>query len=479
MKSKKVLDQTKTPFLDAVERYVEKGLVPFHTPGHIQGRDILERASNLYSQPLLYDLAEVDYPEGAHDYEIARKEAEILLADLYGMERSFFLINGTTEGIHALFMAFFSQDGTQKKILLPRNSHRAAVGGLILTGAKPVWVYPEIDSELGLATVCRTEDWLEHTDVDGAFHLYPNYYGLCQNLDEQIISGVYNLVDEAHGPHLRFSERLPKSAIDREITASVQSAHKILTALTQSSWLHVKSKDAILAIERALWLIESTSPNFILWSSLDAARALEAKNPDRWDQALDRVLTFREKLKNIPGLTLFEPGVNHPEVHSFDPFKLVVSGRKAGLNGFALRDELRLRGIVPELAEPGFVLFLLTPAHTQKDLGFLFDALQHIFKGRKPVEGNTEQVFFYPRLNAHLTPKEAYFAESRKVSLRDSAGLVSVEMITPYPPGIPLLMPGEEITKEVIELIQYYKELGMQLRGFEDEKAEFIRVVAK
>ncbi|MDD2431530.1 MAG: hypothetical protein PHI65_07180 [Firmicutes bacterium] len=475
-KKKQKLNQKETPFISSIRGYVKKGIVPFHTPGHIQGRGISKSFADLFNNPLLYDLAEVEHPSSHHDYEVARREAEKLLADLYQVERSFFLINGTTEGLHALLIAFFSDKGKKKTVLLPRNSHRSIVDGLILTGAKPIWVYPEIDTQFGLATVCKTSNWNKPRHIDGAFHLYPNYYGLCQNLEEQVVEGVFNLVDEAHGPHLKFSERLPKTALDFDITASVQSAHKILPALTQSSWLHVKNKKDVLAIERALGLVESTSPNFLLWASLDGARAQEANNPGRWDKALDRVLHLRDELKKIPEVSVFEPDGNHPEIFSYDPFKLVVSSSKVGLNGFEFRDELRKRGIMPELAEANFVLFIITPSHTDQDLELLKWACKDIVGNRKQRELST-QAFFYPNLKAHLTPRQAFFAENKRVALQEARGLISAEMIVPYPPGIPLIMPGEEITKEVVELTQYYRDLGTKLRGLEDQNAEYIRVV--
>lgn len=466
--------QKKTPFVEAVREYVKKGIIPFHTPGHIQGRGISAEFKDFWQQALASDLAEVEHPESGHDYEVPRKEAEALLAELYGATRSFFLINGTTEGIQALFLAFFTNKDT---VLMPRNVHRSAIGGLILSGAKPKWVYPEIDQNWGIATACNEDVWLNQaSNVSGAFHLYPNYYGLCPNLDHYLLKGIPNLVDEAHGPHFPFSTRLPQKALRPGVTATVQSPHKILSSLTQSSWLHVREEKDVHNIARALGLIESTSPNFLLWASLDAARAYEATKANRWDELIDKVYKLRQDLNRIPGLEVYSPQ-GHKGINECDPLKLMLRATKIGLDGFELRDELRKRGIMPELAEPQFVLFIITPAHRDKELRALYEALEDITTLKRKSTIKRRELPVLPQLKAMLTPKEAFFSPAKPVKLKEAEGCIAREMIIPYPPGIPLIMPGEEITKEVIELTQYYSSLGWLLRGLEDEHAEHVYVI--
>jgi arginine decarboxylase len=470
------MNQKETPFMDAVLKYVKKGIIPFHTPGHIQGKGVSKEFAEFFQYALAADSAEVEHLESHHDYEAARKEAEKLLADLYKVDRSFFLCNGTTEGIQALILAYFTSQDT---VLLPRNAHRSVVGGLILSGAKPKWVYPEIDREWKVATVVETEKWLEQSQgVSGAFHLYPNYYGMCQDLEKQVIDGLPNLVDEAHGVHLQFSDFFPKQALDFNITATVQSPHKILSSLTQSSWLHVKKKEDAARISQVLGIIETTSPNFLLWSSLDAARALEAEDNNRWNETVFRVQNLRKVIKQISGFKIFEPTKSHTEIYAMDPLKLMVSASDLGLDGFRFRDELRKRGIMPELAETEFVLFLITPAHQEKELAHLSKALEDI--SQNGVKSNRERINvpIYPRLKTVISPKEAFFSTGVSVKLSEADGCIAQEMIIPYPPGIPLIMPGEQITKEVIELTQYYKSLNWPLRGMEDKNTEFIRVIS-
>ncbi len=466
--------QKDSPFVEAVRNYVKKGIIPFHTPGHIQGRGISEEFRDFWQQALACDLAEVEHPESGHDYEVPRKEAEALLAELYGATRSFFLVNGTTEGIQALFLAFFKDKDT---VLMPRNVHRSAIGGLILSGAKPNWVYPEIDRDWGIATSPNEEAWLKQaTNISGAFHLYPNYYGLCPDLDHYLLKGVPNLIDEAHGPHFPFSKKLPQRALRSGVTATVQSPHKILSSLTQSSWLHVREEKDVHNIARALGLIESTSPNFLLWASLDAARAYEAAKANRWDELIDKVYKLRQDLTMIPGLEVYNPQ-DRKEIKQFDPLKLMVKATKIGLDGFELRDELRKRGIMPELAEPQFVLFIITPAHKDEELHALYEALEDIATLKRKSNIKRRELPVLPRLKAILTPKEAFFSPAKPVKLKEAIGYIAREMIIPYPPGIPLIMPGEEITKEVVELTQYYSSLGWPLRGLEDERAEHIYVI--
>lgn len=472
------MSDKETPFIDAILQYITRGITPFHTPGHIQGRGVSEKFLEFWRYSLSADLAEVYHEESNHDYEVPRRESEELLAKLYGAERSFFLCNGTTEGIHALCLSFFQEVHQDNTVLLPRNAHRSLMGGLILTGAKPKWVYPKVDSQWMMATVVETKDWIEESNgVTGAFHLYPNYYGLCQDLGEQVIPGVPNLVDEAHGPHLGFANALPKPALHYPINATVQSTHKILSSLTQSSWLHVKTKDDVYKVENALGLIESTSPNFLLWASLDGARAFETGNSQRWEETIERVLWLRDQIAKIPGIEVFKPTDEHVEIKAYDPLKILVSAQELGLNGFALRDELRQRGVMPELSEANFVLLLITPAHSQNDLDLLINSLQDIASQRDKIPIIQKTYPVYPRLKMINTPKEAFFSKSFEVKLEDANGYVSAEMIIPYPPGIPLIYPGEEVTKEVIELVQYYRSLGWPLRGIHDQRAEVLRVL--
>lgn len=309
----KKLDQKIAPLYEAMKEYIADGALAFHTPGHKQGKGATKIFSDMMKQDsLLMDVSLMSELDDLHDPQTYIKEAQQLAADLYKADSSYFVINGTTCAIQAMILATLNKGD---KILIPRNSHSSVIGGIILAGADPIYLKPEIDEDLGIAMAVSTENietaLKEYSDVKAVLIVNPTYYGVTADV-KKIAELVHNsgkilLVDEAHGPHLIFSDKLPISAIEAGADIVAQSTHKILSALTQSSMLHCRHENIDLPrLQNVLSLLQSTSPNYLLLASLDLARQQMATEGKK---LLARAISLSNKLRkdvnDIEGLSCF------------------------------------------------------------------------------------------------------------------------------------------------------------------------------
>lgn len=484
--------QTDTPLLAAMQKYIQDEVVPFHTPGHKMGKGmhpllekIIGRAALALDLALIEELDDFQAPYGCI------KEAHKLAADLYGADHSFFVINGTTGGIYAMIMAIA---GPGDKIIVPRNAHRSIIGGIILNGAVPVFIQPEVDLELGMAmgvTPERVEAAiLEHPDAKGVLIINPTYYGVAADL-EKIVEIAHQremtvLVDEAHGPHLRFSSKLPIQAMDAGADMCAQSTHKIIGALTQCSMVHCREgRIRVPRLEAMLQLVQSTSPNYILLASLDVARMQMAVEGTKLiEEAIELSEWVRSEVNTIPGLYCFgSDKVGNPGVYSFDPTKVTVTVKGLGMKGVdaerILRHEYKVQ---VELSDMYNILFLITLGDGKAEAKTLVSALRDMaakYSGERDFS-SLEAILQmkYPELpEGVISPREAIFSETCMVPFSESAGFTCGEIVTFYPPGIPILCPGERITKEIIDYCQVLQNAGLHISGPEDCTLKTIKVV--
>jgi arginine/lysine/ornithine decarboxylase len=394
------------------------------------------------------ELDDIHRPQGA------LLKAQRAAAALYGADRTFFSVNGTTGALQALILGSVLPG---EKIVLPRDVHRSAIGALILSGARPVYVAPEFDTEFGIAlpppAAALAAAFAGAGAVKALLLTSPNYYGLAADTREAARiaheNGALLLVDEAHGAHLGFHERLPASALSLGADASAQSTHKLLGALTQSSLLHVKQgRLAIEPIAEAMSILTTTSPNQLLLASLDAAcRQLAGAGRAMTEKAVKLADYMRAKLAETDGLRLLSPPQGGARF--FDPTKITVNVAGLGLTGFAAADFLRKRKIAVELADGANILFLITYADKRAAVDAALRSLRELARRKKAPRG----ICGAPPLARKLvlTPREAFYGRRAHVPLSDAAGRVAAQDITFYPPGIPLVLPGELITKEIVE----------------------------
>lgn len=468
----------KRPLLTAVETYRQAHVYPLHTPGHKGGRGADPALRHLVGDvalesdvSLMEELDDIHHPEGCI------REAEALAAKVYGADRCFLGVNGTTGVIHGMLLGAL-QPGD--RILVPRNCHRSVLGGMILAGLQPVYVQPAYDDtwrlSLQLSPEQVEESFARHSDLKAVFLTTPNYFGLAADTkkiaDIAHQHGAVLLVDEAHGPHLGFSDILPPGAVQCGADAAAQSTHKIVGAMTQCSLLQVRYEHLKPeAVEQAMSLVTTTSPNYLLMGALDGARAqLEEKGAAMAEASVRAAAVLRKALHQVPGLPVLENELNGKGgVVALDPGKVTIQVSRLGITGPEAADALRQAGIAVELVDQDHVLFLVTYADDNAEFPVIAERIATVLDGLRkpwrelppvpPVLSIPEQV---------LSPREAFFAAKEMVPFEEAAGRVAGETLSFYPPGIPLIMPGERLTEELIAFSRRLQEKKLQVSGPHD-----------
>lgn len=492
LKVPEMSEQLSAPLFEALRDYIKKPMVPFHTPGHKQGQGIDGEFLSLVGKNLFaIDLTELPEVDNLHDPDGVIKEAMALAAQAYGADYTFFLVNGSTSGNNAMIMSVCDPG---EVIIVPRNAHKSVIGGIILSGAVPVYVQPVWDEELGIDHGITPEGVdeaiIKHPEAKAVLIVNPTYYGSAIDI-KRIVKLVHNagkplLVDEAHGPHLKFHPDLPVSGLEAGADIVVQSTHKIIGGMTQSSMLHIK--DGYINVKRVknvLQLIQTTSPSYVLMASLDVARrqmAIEGK--ELLDKAIYLAEKARKELNEIPGIKCFgREKCGKPGIYDFDVTKLTINVTGLGISGFEALDRLNeTYNIQSELATLHNVLELISIGNTESDIARLVGAIRALAyetkKEKVHTNGTLNLGLNFPDMpEAVMTPREAFFAKTKRIPFEASAGHICAEIVAPYPPGIPLLTPGERITRPVVEYLQIIHKHGGFINGPEDIRLSTIKVV--
>lgn len=485
--------QARAPLFEALREYARLDMAPFHTPGHKQGESIPSEFRELLGDTVFrIDLTELPEVDNLHDPDGVIKEAQELAAAAHGADHTFFLVNGSTTGNNVMVMAA-CEPGDE--ILIPRNAHKSVLGGVILSGARPIYMDPVWDPELAVAhgvTPQEVERHLRaHPNAKAVLVVNPTYFGGCSDL--AAIARVAHehgkplLVDEAHGPHFHFHRGLPLSAIQAGADMVVQSTHKIVSGMTQASMLHLRGERVdVKRTRNVLMLLQSTSPSYVLMASLDVARRQMALEGERLlSGTLALAEQARERLNLIPGISCFgKERCGRPGLYDLDVTKLTINVSGAGLTGFQALDGLnRLHGVQSEMATLHHVLEIVSIGNTQRDLDRLVAGIAAIAEaarndGATFTGGAGAYQALPPIPEAAVTPRDAFFARTRRVPFGQSAGQVCAEIVAPYPPGIPILTPGERITPEAVEYLLLIHENGGFINGPEDNRLSTIKVVA-
>lgn len=482
------MKQNKTPLYTAMKKYIEDKAMAFHTPGHKQGKGADVRLQEMITNTgLKMEVSLMEELDDIHGASMCIKEAQDLASDLYDADESRFFINGTTGAIHAMILTAVNPGD---KIIIPRNAHRSVLGALVLAGAEPVFVQPEIDKNMGIAmsiTVnALTKVIKQNPEAKAVVMVYPTYYGVAGDI-ESIATLVHQhnmllLVDEAHGPHLKFSEKLPIQALDAGADIVAQSTHKIIGSMTQTSLLHMKKQRVdVERFNKMCSLVQSTSPNYLLLASLDIARRQMAIEGNQlMNKAVELAEKLRKDINKIPNLSCFgREYMNSEGKFALDVTKITVCVRALGISGAEAEQILRHKyKIQCELSDMYNLLFIISYADSEKECAYLLNALKSLareFQDKKIqplVQINLPSIPEYV-----LSPRQAMFSKTRAVSFSESEGLVAGELITFYPPGIPVIYPGERISKEIIDYVLLQKQNGGNIIGPEDMQLNTIRVV--
>lgn len=471
-----------TPIYTSLIKYCRENNLRMHMPGHV-GRGIFV--------PELREVASIDVTEvpGVDDLHLSQEsieEARLLLARAFGAKESFFLVNGATSGIHTLFMSL-NKGGT--KVLIPRNAHRSFFGGMVLSGANPVYIPCKADEELGIFLLAEVKDMLkllaQNNEAEAVFITSPSYFGIACDIErfskEAKKQKKLLFVDEAHGSHFSFHSSYPQPALQGGADAVVNSFHKTLPVLNQGACIHIGNgfnrREQLFS---AYSLLTTTSPSYPLLASMDLARQfMVERGRELLERALNLSQEYKKKINRLRGLRCYgEDLQNFPGVTGVDPLKLLVSVKGLKIDGFKVSEILRCKYKVQvELQDKNFILAMVSMFHEKKDWEKFYKALAEIaitYAGEKK-ENSSLELPPYPKVR--LTPRDAFMAVKKKVRFEDCVGLVAGEIVTVYPPGIPCVLPGEMIDEEVFSYLKYLKRNNIKLQGPEDHSLNYIKVI--
>ncbi|WP_297633334.1 aminotransferase class I/II-fold pyridoxal phosphate-dependent enzyme [uncultured Clostridium sp.] len=477
--------QSKAPIYEALKWYKNQRIVPFDVPGHKQGRGNKELQQFLGEDCLSVDVNSMKPLDNLCHPTSVIKEAEELAAKAFGADNAFFMVNGTTSAVQAMIMSVCKEGD---KIIMPRNVHRSAINSLILIGANPIYINPGIHGKLGISLGMSLKDIekaiKENPDAKAVFVNNPTYYGICSDLKEIVKlahrHGMYVLADEAHGTHFYFDERLPVSAMEAGADMAAVSIHKTGGSLTQSSMLLMKNNRVNPHYVRTIInLTQTTSGSYLLLSSLDIARRnLALHGKEIFEEVVSIAEYARTEINKIEGYYAFSKEiVNGDNIYDFDVTKLTVNTLDIGLAGIEAYDILRDDyGIQIELGDIGNILSIISVGDTRYNIERLVSALSEIKRiHTKDKKGIFDHEYINPIVKK--SPKEAFYAIKESIDLEKCEGRISGEFVMCYPPGIPILAPGELITKESIECIMAAKEKGSLVTGPEDMDIDKLQVL--
>ncbi|MBA1334827.1 MAG: Arginine decarboxylase [Firmicutes bacterium] len=480
--------QNRAPLFEALKDYHSRGVIPFDVPGHKHGVGLPELAEYVGRKVLEIDVNAMECLDNICNPIGVIKEAEELAARAYGATNAFFLVNGTTSGVQAMIMAACRPGD---KIILPRNAHKSAIAGLILSGAVPIYIQPEIDEDLGIAMGVSADSVKQaieqYPDAKAIFIIHPTYYGAVSDLSSVIeLAREYEMVvlaDEAHGAHFPFHPELPAGAMRLGADASAVSTHKTGGSLTQSSLLLLN--DSILDadyMKTTLNLTQTTSASYLLMTSVDIARKqLATRGEAILSEVLGYVRWARDEINKVDGLYAFgKELVGSPGVFDFDETKLGVNVRGLGLSGYEAEKILRREyNIQVELADMYNILAIAAVGDTQRSVEALVDAIRDM--AGKYRNGHVRRITRAMLKNPEIivSPRDAYYSSKKSVALEEAVGSVSGESIMAYPPGIPVVTPGEMITAEIVEYVKLLKAENCMLQGTQDPYVNRILVLGR
>lgn len=486
MENNRICDQNRAPIYEALQTFRQMRVVPFDVPGHKRGRGNQELAEFLGEQCVSIDVNSMKPLDNlCHPISVIR-QAEELAADAFGAAHAFLMVGGTTSSVQTMVLSVCKRGD---KIILPRNVHRSVINALVLCGAIPVYVNPEVDHRLGISLGMKREQVAkairENPEAVAVLVNNPTYYGICSDLRAIVKmaheAGMYCLADEAHGTHFYFGENMPVSAMAAGADMAAVSMHKSGGSLTQSSLLLAGPALQEGHVRKIINLTQTTSGSYLLMSSLDISRRnLALRGRTVFRQVVAMAEYAREEINAIGGYYAFgRELVNGDSIFDFDPTKLSVHTRDIGLAGIEVYDLLRDEyDIQIEFGDIGNILAYLSIGDRYQELERLVSALAEIRRRHQTdSSGLMNQEYIDPEVVT--SPQEAFYADKESVPLADSVGKVCSEFVMCYPPGIPILAPGERITEEILAYIQYAKGKGCSMTGPEDPEIEHINILTQ
>lgn len=478
------MDQNQAPIYEALENFRRMRVVPFDVPGHKHGRGNPELTAFLGEQCVSVDVNSMKPLDNlCHPISVIRR-AEELTADAFGAAHAFLMVGGTTSSVQSMVLSACKRGD---EIILPRNVHRSVINALVLCGAVPVYVNPEVDKRLGISLGMEREQVAkairEHPSAVAVLVNNPTYYGVCSDLRAIVQmahdAGMLCLADEAHGTHFYFGDNMPVSAMAAGADMSAVSMHKSGGSLTQSSLLLSGPGISSGHVRQIINLTQTTSGSYLLMSSLDISRRnLALRGRTVFAHVSEMAEYAREEVNAIGGYYAFgRELINGDSIYDFDATKLSVHTREIGLAGIEVYDILRDDyDIQIEFGDIGNILAYLSMGDRPQELERLVSALADIRRRyQRDPSGLLSQEYIDPEVVS--SPQEAFYADKRSIPLKESVGKVCSEFVMCYPPGIPILAPGERITSDILDYIEYARSKGCSLTGPEDPDIQHINVL--
>ncbi len=476
--------QKAAPVYEALERFRKQRVVPFDVPGHKRGRGNPELVKLLGEQCVSLDVNSMKPLDNLCHPVSVIYEAEQLAADAFGAAHAYFMVGGTTSAVQSMILTACKAGD---KIILPRNVHRSVINALVLCGAIPVYVNPDVDNHIGIALGMETalveKAMNDNPDAVAVLVNNPTYYGICSDISSIVRiaheHGMLVLADEAHGTHLYFNENLPMPAIRAGADMAAVSMHKSGGSLTQSSLLLLNDTVNTRYVEQIINLTQTTSASYLLLSSLDISRRnLALRGRESFEKVSSMAEYARSEINSIGGYYAYGKDiVNGSSIFDYDVTKLSVYTRDIGLAGIEVYDLLRDEyDIQIEFGDIGNILAYISIGDRIQDIERLVGALEDIKRLYQHEPSKLHNAEYIAPIVA-TTPQKAFYADKELVPIRETAGRICGEFVMCYPPGIPILSPGEQITDEIIDYILYAIEKGCSMQGPEDPDISRLNVL--
>ncbi|MFL0252999.1 aminotransferase class I/II-fold pyridoxal phosphate-dependent enzyme [Clostridium neuense] len=471
---------SKLPLIDGIMKYISEKNSLFCMPGHKQGKGFLctDEGKKFYDNLIKFDLTEVDGLDNLHHAEGIIKEAEERLSSFYGTKKSYFLVNGSTSGNLAMIFACFNEGD---KVIVERNCHRSIFNSIIMRKLKPVYIKNDFNYEMNAPLAIDEEYFLklldENIDAKGVIITYPNYYGVCCNLEfiagEAKKRGMKVIVDSAHGAHFGLCEELPKSAVKLGCDMVVMSAHKTLPSLTQTAYLHLCSDE--IEVDKLDFYVSSfltTSPSYVFMASMDYARFyIEEKGYSEYKKLINICNKYAEKIDKIRGMHILNEADLNNKNQSIDKTRFVINVCK-GYSGFKLYNYLKENFIQPEMCDSQNVILIFSPFNCEEEFKKLYEVLI-----KCNIEELEDKSFDLKELSIpsmEMAPGDVLNSKKEVMDIYEAEGEICADAVVPYPPGVPIIMPGEVISKEIIEEINYYIKNNALVMGVNEGKVNTV-----
>jgi arginine/lysine/ornithine decarboxylase len=469
------------PLLEGVLNYVKENNISFCMPGHKSGKGFYRTSigKEFLDNINKFDITEVDGVDNLHDQNGIILEASNRLSDFYGSKKSYFLVNGSTSGNMVMIFASLNEGD---KVIVERNCHSSILNSIIMRKLVPVYVEDVLSSELNAPSVINMEHFLHivknNRDAKAVIVTYPNYYGLCSDLKSIInISRKYGmkvLVDSAHGSHFGVSNNIPESAVKLGADMVVMSAHKTLPSFTQTAYLHVNNEHDISRADLYFHMFLSTSPSYLALCSMDYGRFyLEKYGKNDYDKLISIINVFTHKINSINGMKIVDRtyAKNFKFLWDMDPTRYVINLDR-GYSAGSLSKYLRKNKIQIEMNDGSNLVLILSPFNSRDDFERLYEVLKN--SPLEKMKSKYVQNIYHKIPEVKITPSDTINRKKEIVGIKDSVGRICGKSVIPYPPGVPIVCPGELIDLNVVKTIEYYRDNKVNLIGIDKNGIEVI-----